>query len=150
MIIAYLVASFLAGKKCRSMVLDHLFFFCKTSRSISMDVTSQHKPCWRNIMLLINVRKHCSLFVMIHGDKACFKMLTSKFRYVRTWILTLTSWNMPFSVDHHIRLSSLKAVLDLQKSVRESLSDVLIGSPKMEIFREPIKILFKGCPWKRF
>ena len=31
---------------------------------------------------------------MIHGKKACFKTLTSKFRYVRTWILTSTSWNM--------------------------------------------------------
>ena len=34
---------------------------------------------------------------MIHGKKACFKTSTSKFRYERTWILTSTSWNMPFS-----------------------------------------------------
>ena len=35
--------------------------------------------------------------VTIHGNKACFKTSTSKFRYERTWILTSTSWNMPFS-----------------------------------------------------
>ena len=34
---------------------------------------------------------------MIHRKKACFKTLTLKFRYVRTWILTSTSCNMPFS-----------------------------------------------------
>ena len=43
------------------------------------------------------------IYVMIHGKKACFKTLTSKFRYERTWIY----WRRRleaclFPMDHHI------------------------------------------------
>ena len=57
-------------------------------------------------------------YVMIHGKKACRKTSTSKFRYVRTRILTSTSCDMLFSHGS----SHMCTVIFLKKHVREFLA----------------------------
>ena len=147
----------LHGKCCKLFIAKDAKIWCELcEHAQKTKITSDDQIIYKSSTELYMHQLKLSLlyplktFVMIHGKRACVKTSTSKFRYRCTWILTSTSWNMPFSYgSSHLEYKEKQKI---EKGLREILCTLctkkqFLGSGNWELTFQNSELWIL---WKKF